>query len=227
MIDPTSLQAARLAVGHIRHTWPRLAGDRDTPTRSTHGAISERAAAARDAELRAERADREATTKYVALRPTPALANLAVVDAQIETLAAITAAAWAIRSDLRQWSRAIPAIPAPVDGKLTWLTGMLAATAPEVVDQAARDLHHAAGRLAGAAGLRLDDDWHPAGRCPTCGLRALYAWRESTDPREWTVECRGEPLDDRERPHPCRCAGPSCPCQRPGARAGSRHLWPA
>jgi hypothetical protein len=226
-IDPTALQTARLHIGHIRVIWPTLDDARATRRTAAHGPLSGRAAASRDADLRAERADRDAAQTYRALATTPAPANLAVVDAEVEVLATIGATTWAVRSDLRQWSRLLPVIPAAVDGKLSWLTAMLDATSADVVDQAAHDLARAAWQLANALDVRLDDDWHPAGRrCPACGQRALYAWRESPDPREWTVECRGE-VEDGDHTKPCRCAGDDCPCGRPGARPKTRHLWPA
>jgi hypothetical protein len=228
-IDPTALQTARLHIGHIRICWPTLDDARTARVSRPTVALSGRAAQARDADLRAERADRDAAQTYRALATTPAPANLAIVDAEVETLATIGATAWAIRSDLRQWGRYVPVIPAAVDSKLSWLTTMLEQTSPDVVDQAAADLRHAARGLCRAIGLRLDDDetWHANGkRCPACGQRALKVWRESPDPREWTIECRGE-VEDGDRTKPCRCAGDDCPCGRPGARAKTRHLWPA
>jgi hypothetical protein len=230
-IDPTALQTARLSIGQIRVCWPMLAEARTARVSRGSVALSGRAAASRDEDLRAERADRDGTVAYRALATTPAPTNLAVLDAEVEVHATIGATTWAIRSDLRQWSRLVPAIPAGVDGKLSWLTGMLEGTGPDVVDQAAKDLARSARMLASAVGIRLDDDetWHSLGRrCPSCGLRALWIWQESPDPREWTVECRGEIEDeDCGRTHPCRCAGPDCDCQRPGARPKTRHLWPA
>jgi hypothetical protein len=231
-VDPTALQAARLAIGHIRVCWPLLDDLRDASsarTVRTGGPLTARAREARDELLRAERADRATTLTYRASAPSPAPANLALLDAEVEVLATIGATTWAIRSDLRQWSRTVPVIPASVDGKLTWLTTMLDGTAAGVVDQAAADLTAAARRLAGATGTRLDDDWRATGRrCPACGLRALHAWRQSPQPAEWTVECRGEPTDPHSgRTAACRCRGADCPCARPGARAGTRHLWPA
>jgi hypothetical protein len=237
-VDPTALQAARLAIGHLRVTWPLLGDLRDASSARTvrsSAPLSARAREARDELLRAERADRGATLTYRALAPSPAPANLQLLDAEVETLATVGATAWAIRSDLREWTRGrhgvrhIPAIPHDVDGKLSWLTTGLDYTSPAVVDQAAADLTAAARRLASATGTRLDDDWRGSGkRCPACGLRALWTWRRSPVKGEATVECRGEPTDpDSGRSTPCRCRGDDCPCGRPGARPGTRHLWPA
>jgi hypothetical protein len=227
-VDPTALQAARLACGHLRVTWPLLADLRDASSARTvrsSAPLSARAKEARDELLRAERADRGATLTYRALAPSPAPANLAVLDAEREAHTAIVATIWAVRSDLRQWSGLVPAIPEGVAGKLTWITRMLDGTAAGVVDQAAVDLTAAARRLASATGTRLDDDWTAVGRrCPACGQKALYRWAQSTSRLEWATECRAEIPGDRGT-IPCRCAGDPCPCQRPGARPGTRHLW--
>jgi hypothetical protein len=231
-VDPTALQAARLACGHLRVTWPLLGDLRDAASartvRST-APLSARAREARDELLRAERADRASTLTYRALAPSPAPANLALLDAEGDAHTTIVATIWAVRSDLRQWSRHVPAIPETLDGKLSWLTAMLDGSSARVVDQAAQDLTTAARRLAAATRTRLDDDWHGSGkRCPACGLRALWTWRQSPVRGEATIECRGEPSDPQTgRSAPCRCRGDDCPCDRPGARAGTRHLWPA
>lgn len=231
-VDPTALQTARLSCGQIRALWPMLGDARTSRITRPSVALSGRAAASRDADLRAERADRDTVVGYRALAASPAPVSLAVVDAEIETLSVVTATIWAVRSDLRQWSRAVPDVPHSLEGKTAWLTDMLDATAAGIVDQAADDLSSTARRLAGAVGLSLHDGWRAsARRCPACRQRALHTWDASVDPREWTVECRGELLvDDRPdhtRTTPCRCTGDTCPCARPGARKGSRHLWPA
>lgn len=231
MIDPTALQQARLHIGHIRTAWPHLEDARDATLRRqarVTATISAKAAETRDAELRAERADREHAERYRALPAAPVPANLALVDAEVDAHATVVATIWAVRSDLRQWSRIVPDIPAPFHGKLSWLTGGLGYTSPDVVDQAARDLTTTARRLTTVLGRRLDDDWNPNGRrCPACTQRSLFAWTVSTDTREWTVECRGQVTDDRGHVNPCRCTGTDCPCDRPGARERSHHLWPA
>lgn len=232
MIDPTALQQARLAIGHIRVCWPHLDDMRDATSARTVRAIPQLSVGARerrDELLRAERADRDANQTYRALAPSPAPANLQLLDAELHALGVLHHVAWLIRCDLRQWSRYLEPWPTAIDARLTWITTMLEQTGPAVVADAQLPLDMAARRLAGAVQLRLDDDWHATGRrCPACGLRALHTWRQSTVQAEWTTECRGEPqIDDSGRTTPCRCAGPDCPCARPGARLASKHLWPA
>lgn len=224
MTDPTAIQQARLSIGQIRRCWPMLGPARTTRVTRPSVALVGRAAAARDADLRAERADRDAATTYRALAASPAPVNLAVVDAERNALEALTAIHWAIRSDLRQWSRLLVPWPTGVDQRLTWLTEMLDCTSAAAVDQAATELPPLARQLAGVVGHQLADDWKPTSRrCPCCGQRALSRWDASPDRREHTVECTGQGEDGR----PCRCAGEGCPCGRAGARSGSRHLWPA
>lgn len=224
-VDPSALQAARLALGQIRMCWPLLADARTTRTPRSSAPLSAARRAAQDELVRAERADREAEQTYRALAASPAPLNLVVVDAEQATQDAITVTYWAIRNDLRQWSSSIARWPSLIiASQLTWLTGMLEHTAAHVVDQAAADLTNAVRQLAAVAGVRLDDDWRPLGRrCPNCGLRSLHRWNASTDRREHTIEC----TNNGGATEPCRCTGDSCPCARSGARTGSRHLWPA
>lgn len=228
-VDPSALQTARLSVGQIRLCWPMLDDARTTRVTRPTMALSGRAAASRDADLRAERADRDAATTYRALAASPAPLNLAVVDVERQAVESLTAVQWTIRSDLRQWQRYLVPWPTGIEQRLTWLTEMLDAASAAAVDQAAADLPAIARRVAGAVGHQLADDWRPTSRrCPCCGQRALGLWDVSPDRREHTVECTGEAYDDeRDRNVPCRCAGDGCPCARIGARSGSRHLWPA
>lgn len=229
-VDPTALQTARLSIGQIRLCWPMLGDARTTRVTRPSVALSGRAAASRDADLRAERADRDAATTYRALAASPAPVRLEVVDAERNAVEALTALQWTIRSDLRQWSKLLVPWPTGVEQRLTWLTEMLDATSPAAVDQAAAELPRVARTLAGTVGHQLADDWRSmaTSRCPSCRQRALSLWDASPDRREHTVECTGEVYDDeRDRNVPCRCAGDGCPCGRTGARSGSRHLWPA
>lgn len=227
-VDPSALQTARLSIGQIRLCWPMLGDARTTRVSRPHVALSGRAAATRDADLRAERADRDSTTTYRALAASPAPVRLEVVDAERNAVEALTALHWTIRSDLRQWQRYLVPWPTGIQQRLTWLTTMLDATSAAAVDQAAEELPRIARTLAAAVGHQLADDWKPTSRrCPSCGQRALSRWDASPDRREHTVECTGETYDEeRDRNVPCRCAGDGCPCGRPGARAGSKHLWP-
>lgn len=221
-VDPTALQTARLHIGQIRVCWPMLDDARTARISRPSVALSGRAAASRDEDLRAERADRDAAIAYRALAAAPAPVNLAVVDAEAEVRTLISELSWLIRSDLRDWSRLIEPPPDDIDGRLTWLTGMLDNAAPTVVLAAGLALPPAARGLTRAVGYEVE--WQPTGRrCPACGQRAIHTWRESSDPRERTLECSGQRDDGK----PCRCDGDECPCGRAGARAGSKHLWPA
>lgn len=223
-VDPTALQQARLHIGQIRVCWPMLGDARTARVSRPSVALSGRAAAMRDEDLRAERADRDAAVSYRALAASPAPVNLAVVDA--ETIAAdqLRELHWTLHSDLRHWSRYIQPWPTTIDAQCSWLTEHLENASPALVDQAAVDLGQAARTVMGAVGHVEADDWRPSGlRCAVCGQRAITVWDRSTDLREWTRECTGQRDDGK----PCRCDGNGCPCGRAGARAGSKHLWPA
>lgn len=223
-VDPTALQAARLHIGQIRATWPMLEDARTTRITRPHLALSGRAAASRDEDLRAERADRDAAIAYRALAASPAPLALAVLDAENEAITLLADLTWRIRSDLRQWSTVLETPPTDVDGRLTWLTTHLADTTPELVATAAGELRTAARAVMAAAGHQDADDWRPSGkRCPVCGQRSIQVWDLSHNRLEHTRECTGQHDDGK----PCRCTGTDCPCERPGARPGSRHLWPA
>lgn len=223
-VDPTALQTARLSIGQTRVCWPMLAEARTARVSRGSVALSGRAAASRDEDLRAERADRDAAIGYRALAAEPAPVNLAVVDAELMAGEQLRELHWTLRSDLRHWGRYLRPWPGATDQRCTWLTEYLEHAGADLVDQAAKDLRQVAHTIAGAVGHQLADDWRTSGkRCPCCGQRAITIWDLSSDRREHTRECTGQTDDGR----PCRCAGPDCDCGRPGARAGTRHLWPA
>ena len=191
----------------------------------------------RDAQLRAEREDRDATERYRALPSTRPPADLDVLDVRTSVLQALHTSVLLARSDLAPWlghqGLAIPGGPprhitARTIGTATmWLANVLEHTAGAAA-AIASELQPASIHVHQVLGLDPDELWKPLGtsRCPVCRQRALYRWTASPDRRAWTRECRAL-LPDGERSKPCLCRGTTCPCERPGARSGSRHLWPA
>lgn len=274
-IDPSALQAARLALATLTLTWPVLAAAADTtltrrPIASAvrhepaercraHAGDDELPAgcpgcfdawrrhdhwadrrAQRDEQLRLEREDRDRTERYRALLSTRPPADLDVLDVRTNVLQVLHTSVLLARSDLGPWlgRRGLAVTtepprrvtPGTIGAASRWLADVLehTAAAPSAI---AEELQPAVRRVQALPmlGLDPDDGWHSLGtaRCPGCRQRALYRWTASPDRRAWTRECRALlAVDPARPPRPCLCAGAGCPCGRPGARPGSRHLWP-
>lgn len=271
-VDPSALQAARLALATLTLTWPMLAAAADTtltrrtpasavryePTErcSTHMEDDDRpddcrrcrdaqrsrdrwtaSLERRDAQLRAEREDRDATERYRALANTRPPADLDVIDVRTNVLQALHTSVLLTRSDLAPWlgrrGLALGEPPRRVTARTigaasSWLADALEHTAgaPAAI---ADELQTPVERVHQVLGLDADEPWKALGtaRCPACRQRSLYRWTASDDRRAWTRECRALFTDGPDRSKPCTCTGPACLCARPGARSGSRHLWPA
>ena len=193
--------------------------------------------AQRDAQLRAEREDRDRAERFWALPSTRPPADLDILDVRGHVLKALHTSLLLARSDLGPWlgkrGLAITAqppnavTPHTIGAAVGWLQAVLdhTAGAPAAITA---ELAPAVRRVHQVLDLDPDEHWRSLGtaRCPACRQRALYRWTASTDRRAWTRECRAL-ITDGERTKPCTCRGASCPCARPGARNGSRHLWPA
>lgn len=195
---------------------------------ATHDRWEDRKAA-RDAELRAEREDRDATERYRALASTRPPADLDVVDVRTNVLQTIHTSVLLARSDLAPWlGRLGTAFGTPprrvtvssIYSATRWLADALDHTGGSTATRIAGELHPAVHRVQQVLGLDPDDGWQAMGtsRCPYCRQRGLYRWAVGGDRRAWTRECRTAT---------CMCLGEDCPCGRAGARAGSRHLWQA
>jgi hypothetical protein len=182
--------------------------------------------AARDAELRAERQDRDATERYRALPSTRPPADLDVVAVRTNVCQAVHTSLLLARSDLAPWlgrhgvtlgepPRRVT--PTTFGVSTWWLAECLDHTSGTTAASIALELRPAAERVYKVLRLDPDEDWRAMGttRCPACGQKTLYRWAASPDRRSWTIECRNDT---------CRCTGPTCPCGRAGARTGSRHL---
>lgn len=234
-VDPTALQQARIAVAQLGAAWPELAAAADTTlTRRTVVTVplDEERALERDAQLRAERADRDRAERFWALPSTRPPADLDVVDVRTNVCQVLHTAVLFARSNLAPWlghrGVTLPEPPRRITPAVAvyatqWLADALDHTGGTTAAAIAQELHPAVRRVQAVLQHDPDDGWHPMGttRCPACRQRALYRWADSPDRRAWTRECRGL-VDDK----PCTCAGGSCRCRRAGARAGSRHLWP-
>lgn len=274
-VDPSALQAARLALATLTLTWPMLAAAADTtltrrapatavryePTErcSTHMEDADPTPGCRrcrdaqrshdrwtanlerrDAQLRDEREDRDRAERFWALPSTKPPADLDVLDVRTSVLQAMHTSVLLARSDLAPWAGHDGLVDIP-GGPPRHITARTVGTASVWLANVLEYLDSAAAAIAGEltpAGrdvhqvLQLDPDelWRPMGtaRCPACRQRSLYRWTASGDRRAWTRECRAQLTDGPDlRSVPCLCRGATCPCGRPAARSGSRHLWPA
>jgi hypothetical protein len=185
--------------------------------------------AARDAELRAERQDRDSTERYRALPSTRPPADLDVVDVRTNVLQTVHTSVLLARSDLAPWLGRLGTTLGTPPRRVTvssiysatrWLADALDHTGGTTAAAIGTELRPAVERVHQVLGIDPDSAWRPMGtsRCPACRQRALYRWTDSPDRRAWTRECRNPE---------CECAGATCPCGRDGARSGSRHLWQA
>jgi hypothetical protein len=241
--DPSVTQTALLAVGEIREAWPYLEPAKDAALGRYRPPARPLTAAARaelDRLLRAEKAERIANQRagLIPRVPTSAPTRLAVIDA--EQLAATTVkelmwigastqlADFAGDAQVRDAATldGVPRRPPILFGiypQLDFIADLLD-LGEDLVDEryattANAELTATAAMLRNV--LHLDESWIPVDRrCPACQRRSLRAYLGSPHVREWTIICRGD------RPA-CLCDGRHCPCERPGRRPATRHVWSA
>lgn len=224
--DASTVQSVQLAIGQIREAWAYLDDDarmRGRP-RIRPWRLTPEAADLMDQLLREERADRPANAR-LGLAPSAAStspANLSVLDAEQHTLSVLhdlvhlAASELYRRTPMLVWA---PAEAPTIDMRLAYLATTAPLLGEQLARQAANQLTVVARLLRSA--LALVDVWTPiVARCPACQRPTLRAQFSSPNVRAWTVECAGaDPA--------CICTGQECPCQRPGRRPVSRHLWSA
>jgi hypothetical protein len=242
--DHGTVQVALLAIAQTREAWPYLEAAKDASLARHRPQPRPLTAAARaelDRILRAEKAERVANQR-AGLIPRLAgfePARLAVIDAGQLAARTITDLVWLATEQLGDFNsrdpdirRALaldgfpirPPILAGVHPQLDYLADVIALDDENLLDAAF--ITAAAVELATSAAmlrnvLHLDESWIPvARRCPCCQRRSIRAYLGSPNVREWTIVCRGD------RPA-CLCEGRNCPCQRPGRRPGTRHVWSA
>lgn len=226
--DPSTVQGARLAIGSIREALPVLVEARNAPLtreRRYPRPLGKAAAARLDELVAAERLDRLGQLRhgYIPRPAIPVPARLAVVDVEQQLRTTLGDLCWLASSQLRArweliWAPNAPAA-VPFDAHLDYLTVAVGHVDQGLAAQTEKELDDASRLLLDV--LRLSAVWIPLPRrCPACDRRSLRGYLESPNVHEWTVICHGaQPA--------CICAGVDCPCQRPGRRPATRHLWSA
>lgn len=225
MSDPTTAQTARLAIGHILEAWPYLDEARQAALRRERprrGPLTAAQRAELDALVRAERLDRLGQQRR-GLVPQPAVAapaRVAIIDAEVHTRQTLVDQVYAVAEQLgtnRWWW--LPALDGPVPSLAMWLDLHVDDLDANQGTRLAGTLNQTAQQLLSA--LRLTEQWTAvAAECPACNRRTLRAYLGSPQTRDHTIRCHG-------RDPACICNGRSCPCQRPGRRAATAHVWPA
>lgn len=239
MIEPQapSVEQVEDAVDRLRLSWGWLVllaepGRERRPGR----AVDEDQAEALAARGMSDRAYREWNLRHgmSALPPSPAAAQLSVVDAQAVVARLVREAVDAIAAARRStYVGGRPGAAAVLDA-LDWLTEggaprPFVATRRGVVGRAGvlADLHNNRDRELLARVLRLlgradaaaraaagvvDEEVRPIGhRCPACRYRSLQL-----TPQTGTVRCVRRS---------CRCAGDGCGCLQVDRRKGRAHVW--